>query len=260
MTLHAFTMQLMDALRIPVLHYPQGNPYSPRAWPELGWRSLYRHMYRRQSFWTDLADRQPESEQHACILQFVGIAELLFSEQYGKLVGLEKEIDRLQSSREQFVAMLREVSRELIDERELGVALTPDYISVAIQRQEAEIAALQARREAILRALLDETAKQEANGPNQVSKDVVEEMTQELADLRGREESATVAIGRTNDRLAELRKHRGLISEELGRMERAVQGGTLRGVAEATGVKAVAVRVVEGKPTRATLEVSWRAL
>ena len=37
-----------------------------------------------------------------------------------------------------------------------------------------------------------------------------------------------------------------------------VQGGTLRGVAEATGVKAVTVRVVEGRATRGVLEVSWR--
>jgi hypothetical protein len=227
MTLHSFTTKLMGVLQIPVLRYPQGNPYSPRAWPELGWRSLYRHMYRRQGFWTDLVDKQPESEQHACILQFVGIAEILFSEQYGKMVALEKKIEQLQSSREQFVAMLQEVSRELIDEKELGVALTPDSIAVAVQRLQAEIAAAQQKRQTMLGVLLDDTLKLESDDVTGPSKDMVEQLGQELAELRVREEAAAVALRRTNGRIAELRKHRELIAEELGRMQRAMEGGLL---------------------------------
>ena len=66
-------------LDMPLLHYPQGNPLRPQGtWPELGCCSLYRHMYRRQSLWWDIADRQPESEQHACIVQFSGLAENRF--------------------------------------------------------------------------------------------------------------------------------------------------------------------------------------
>ena len=51
-TVKEFLLLLHERLGIPVLHYPQGNPLAPRAWPELGWRSLYRHIYRRQSFWS----------------------------------------------------------------------------------------------------------------------------------------------------------------------------------------------------------------
>src|SRR5258708_32600905 len=68
---------LMERLNIPLVHYPQGSLYGRRAWPELGWRSLLRHVYRRQALWTDLADSQPDSEQHACLMQFFGIAEYL---------------------------------------------------------------------------------------------------------------------------------------------------------------------------------------
>lgn len=52
---------LMERLEIPIVHYPQGDPYGQRAWPELGWRSLFRHIYRRQRFWNDLADQQPRA-------------------------------------------------------------------------------------------------------------------------------------------------------------------------------------------------------
>ena len=75
-------------------------PWDNAHGPNSGWRSLYRHMYRRQSFWGDIADRQPESEQHACILQFCGIAEKLFSEEYGRLIEKQKRIVELQAQKE----------------------------------------------------------------------------------------------------------------------------------------------------------------
>ena len=46
-----FDFAFLGMLGLPVLHYPQGNPYGPRTWPRLGWRSLLRHIYRRQYFW-----------------------------------------------------------------------------------------------------------------------------------------------------------------------------------------------------------------
>jgi hypothetical protein len=68
---------LLEALNIPLLHFPRGNPMSGQTWPELSFRMLLRHIYRQQCFWGDLADRQPEPEQVACVLQFLGIAEKL---------------------------------------------------------------------------------------------------------------------------------------------------------------------------------------
>jgi len=122
-TLKDYREWLMERLEIPLIHYPKGNPYGPSAWPELGWRSLYRHVYRRQTFWADLADQQPPGEQHACLLQFLGLAERLYSDQYGELVTKEKKIIELQVAKDQFVSMLQEVSSEIMDEKELGVAL-----------------------------------------------------------------------------------------------------------------------------------------
>jgi hypothetical protein len=75
LALDEYRSTLMEKLSIPEVHYPQGNPYSPRSWPEVGWRSIMRHIYRRQKYWNDLADQQPEVEQHACLLQFLGVAD-----------------------------------------------------------------------------------------------------------------------------------------------------------------------------------------
>lgn len=227
MTLHSFTLRLLDALSIPVLHYPQGNPYGVRSWPELGWRSLIRHVYRRQGFWSDLADRQPESEQHACLLQFVGIAERLFSKEYGDLVTLEKRIQRLQSDRERFVETLQEVSRDLIDEKELGVALTPGSISEAIARQEAEIASLQTRRKALVQgALAASTVNSATDGAGKAGGSTAE-LGELLAAARARRAALQTSERKALGRLSELVSYREVVDAELGRLRRAAEASTL---------------------------------
>ena len=90
-----FQHRLMARLGIPILHYPKGNPQSGQTWPELSLRSLLRHIHRRQGFWSDLADKQPEGEQLVCLLQFGGVAESIYSDEYGDLIGLTMEARRL---------------------------------------------------------------------------------------------------------------------------------------------------------------------
>ena len=67
-----FQQMLLQRLGIPLLNYPKGNPMSGQTWPELSFRQLLRHIYRQQLKWGDLAEKQPISDQHACILQFLG--------------------------------------------------------------------------------------------------------------------------------------------------------------------------------------------
>ncbi len=117
-------------------------------------------MYRRQTMWGDIADRQPESEQHASILQFVGLAEKLFSDEYGKLVEKQKKIVELQASKDQYMAILTDVSRQLLTAEELGVGLSPQSIEAARQRTRGEIAALNERREQLLVSLAQTVAQQ----------------------------------------------------------------------------------------------------
>jgi hypothetical protein len=71
----------MRKLGIPLLNFPKGNPMSGQTWPELSFRMLLRHIYRQQRFWIGITDQQPEGEQQACVLQFLGLAERLFTEE-----------------------------------------------------------------------------------------------------------------------------------------------------------------------------------
>ena len=67
---------------------------------ESHFRMLLRHIYRQQRFWGGIADQQHEGEQHACLLQFLGLAERLFTEQFGQLIKLKKEVDQLKVRRD----------------------------------------------------------------------------------------------------------------------------------------------------------------
>ena len=96
-TAKEFQQLLMQKLNIPLLKFPKGNPMSGQTWYELSFRMLLRHIYRQQRFWSGIADQQPEGEQHACLLQFLGIAERLFTDEYGKLVSLKMEAERLKT-------------------------------------------------------------------------------------------------------------------------------------------------------------------
>lgn len=145
-----FDIGFLEMLGIPLLHYPQGNPYSPRSWPRLGWRSLLRHVYRRQYFWSDIADKQPESEQHAVLMQFVGAAEALFSEQFGTLVQAEKKLSELKAQRRAFATLLEEVSAEIVGIQGTSVSVTPTSVEEAVGQILTNIEELERAREAVI--------------------------------------------------------------------------------------------------------------
>ena len=154
-----FSSYFLEKLEIPVLHFLKGNPYQERAWPELSWRTLFRHIYRQQRFWGDLVDKQPDSERQAALLQFVGMAEHVYSDASGALVDVRKEIWKLQGAREQYISMLDEIAREITDEKEFRVALTADSISASIARIQTEIQNIEDKRDLALQNMKEETTK-----------------------------------------------------------------------------------------------------
>jgi hypothetical protein len=218
-----FLHDLLSRLGTPVLHYPQGNPLGQRTWPELGWRSLYRHMYRRQSMWSDIADLQPESEQHASILQFVGLADKLFSDEFGKLIAKQKKIIELQASKDQYMAILTDVSKQLLTAEELGVGLSPHSVDAASQRTQVEIAALNDRREQLLATLTQSVANQQAETMNAPSG--IDDLAERLSRLQLRQDELLSAQKRTGARLSEMTAYRSSTQDELGRLERAKKAG-----------------------------------
>lgn len=153
LTVEEFSAHLMGLLDIPILHFPSGNPYSRLPWPTLSWRTLLRHIYRRSDSWDELAAKQPEEQQVAAVLLFLGLAERLFSDEYGELVEKRKAVYAQENTRERFLNMLQRVTRELLDASEVGVAVTPDAIAVARGHLEENISALERQRQFFLEKL-----------------------------------------------------------------------------------------------------------
>jgi hypothetical protein len=160
---------LMDKLGIPIIRYPQGNPLGTRTWPELGWRSLFRHIYRRQKFWNDLADQQFESEQHACLMQFLGVAGVLFSSEFGTLAQHQKEVVSMEMQKDQFLAVLHQVTREVVNSTDLSVAITLDSVEEAVQRLHARQTKVQSDREQLLQELQHATPTRNTGAASELS-------------------------------------------------------------------------------------------
>jgi hypothetical protein len=215
---------LMEKLSIPSVHYPQGNPYGPRTWPEIGWRSIMRHVYRRQKLWNDLADQQPQSEQHACLMQLLGVAQEIFSSDYGQLIAKSKRILELQGQRQQFMEMLQEVSREVISAKELGVAITPQSLDAAVSRLRGEKGRFEAEREQILEKLRN-AAFADAQGKGEP--DVVDALSEKLVGAQAEHEANFKALQRSEARRTEVEGYQRLLKDELSRMERALEAGNV---------------------------------
>lgn len=215
-----FSSHLMSKLNIPLLHYPQGNPLSPRTWPELSWRSLLRHIYRNQKSWSEIISKQPEIEQHACLMLFLGIAEYLFSNTYEQLVSMQKEFYRKQVEKEQFMKTLNQISKEIMNEQELGVALTSDSINAVLRRIDTESEELANQREELLNSLRDEVI-----GESQMGGREFERLARIRSEILVRENEAAEEIRMTQARLRELREYFSKIEDEVSRVERAKMAG-----------------------------------
>ncbi|HPO85110.1 MAG TPA: hypothetical protein PLN86_04590 [Candidatus Hydrogenedentes bacterium] len=227
-----FSSFFLERIGMPILHFPKGNPYEERSWPELSWRTLFRHIYRQQRFWGDLTDKQLDSERQAAILQFVGIAEYVYSDATGALVDIKKEIWKLQGAREQYLSMLDEIAREITDEKEFRIALTADSINASIARIQIEIQEFEIKREATLQSLKNEVAKQNPEQDNKKSD--FENLSKKWADLQIEKEENNTAIATIGKRIGELKEYQLSIVGELARMERAKDAGDVLSVLKIT--------------------------
>jgi hypothetical protein len=240
-----FSGYLLEKLGLPILHFSKGNPYEERAWPELSWRTLFRHIYRQQRFWGDLADKQPDSERQAAILQFVGIAEHIYSDASGALVDVRKEIWKLHGAREQYLSMLDEIAREITDEKEFRVALTVDSINASIARIQIEIQELEQKRETALRTLREEaTQKTEEQDGKDSDFEILSKKWADIQVEKGESRSAIIAIEK---RVDELKSYQASILGELARMERAKDAGNVLSVLKITNCPACDQPVKRGE-------------
>lgn len=210
-----FSSYLLNLLNIPVLHFPKGNPYSPNAWSELSWRMLLRHIYRKQTSWNDIANKQPEGEQLACLQLFLGIAEYLFSEEYANQVEKQKEINKLEAKKDQFVDTLTQISRQLVSEEELGVSVTLESINNAINRLENEIVTYEIKRDKILSYLKKDA--EESLDSNSIN---MEELSEKLIRLESDREQIIRELKSAEKRKEQLTDYYDKVEAEISRMGR----------------------------------------
>ena len=213
-----FQRFLLEKLLIPILHFPKGNPMSGQTWPELSFRTLLRHMYRRQRFWGDLADQQPEGDQHASLLQFLGLAKRIFNDDYGELIRLKLESERLRARRDQYEYTLKELAGDILTDPGLQLAITEAAVQQAQSQLLAQLESLRAERAELLIK-----ARDKAFPPERSS--YVERLGQQRAHLLVRLEDLRRRQGEVAERRSDMVKYRTDLVDEFERMNRAQDAG-----------------------------------
>jgi DNA repair ATPase RecN len=209
-----FQRLLLEKLHIPVVHFPKGNPMSGQTWPELSFRTLLRHMYRRQRFWGDIADLQPEADQHATLLQFLGLAERIFNDDYGKLIQLKMESEHLRARRDQYEQTLKELAGDVLTDPTLQSFITEGSVQEAEARLLGELESLRSQRMRVLGAARDQTVAPEYRVRVEQLGQTRAKLIVGLQELHRRQQAIA-------ERRADIERYRADLNEEIDRMNRA---------------------------------------
>jgi len=208
-----FGEYLQQKLEIPAIHYPKGSMHSGDSWPLLSWRELFRHIYREERFWGDLADKQLPRVQHACLLQFAGAAEKIYPKELGEAVREGQKLVALKTRKEQFDIVLQQAVKDLIPDPAINTAPTLDAINLGVQRLRAEIDQIRDRRQAALNQVL-------VSGPPDRTQLADTALAERRVELSVRRERDRTEFEKVVGRLNELRSYHTAVLAELGRLKR----------------------------------------
>ena len=215
-----FQQWIMEKLGIPILHFPKGNPMSGQTWPELSFRMLLRHIYRQQRFWGDLADKQPEGEQQACLMQFLGLAEKVFTEEYGELISLKLQVEHLKASYANYGTALEALARDILSEPGLSVGVSVATVRAAEGRLAEEINSLRTQRSELITS-----ARDKAIAPG--GRRRVVELGQERATNTVALQGLRLRLDEATERLADLNRYHAELATESERLDRAEEAGRI---------------------------------
>lgn len=215
-----FQHWLLEKLGIPLLHFPKGNPMSGQTWPELSFRMLLRHIYRQQRFWGDIADKQPEGEQHACLMQFLGLAEKIFTKEYGELVSMKLQAERLKANHEHFGSALEALAGDILSEPGLSVGVSESTLRAAETRILKEIESLRKERAELIASARDRAVAPQHRGR-------VSELAQARATSLVVFQERRLRLDDAAERLSDLKRYRAELTTEFGRLDRAEEAGRL---------------------------------
>jgi len=215
-----FQHWLMEKLAIPVVNFPKGNPMSGQTWPELSFRSLLRHIHRQQRFWSGLVDLQPDAEFHAGLLSFLGLADRVYSEDYGVLVRIRLEALNLKARREQYGQTLNDLAIDLLDAEDVRLGVNDITILAAQQRLRDMVDKLQDER---MRILAEASARTVPAAQRSRVADLSHARAQALEVLTTLSRKRQAA----EERLKDVVRYRKDLADEIERMARAADAGDI---------------------------------
>ena len=212
-----FTDVFLPLLDMPVLRFLPGTRTPARGRGCHGACSI--GIYRHEFGWSDIVAQQPEAEQFACLMLFLGAAERLFPASYGDMVAKQKDADVLRARKEQYVATLEDVTRELVAVRETSVALTNESLDTAAARLREDIATNERERAALLDDLRAE-ASVRLEAEEMERRLAFAAVGERLAERRTAREALAQRLAEGRERRADLGRHQQLVADELAKLER----------------------------------------
>lgn len=203
--------------------FPQGNPYTSK-WVELSFRAIYRHIYRREVFWSDIADKQPPLEQYAAQYQLLGIAKEIYSKEYNDDVVSGKELAQLEAQKTQFNKILNRIAQEMapkVEEQALHYANEND-VAIRIANLESGLIELEKTRSELIQAGMKELEARRQK--NQVKET---EFATKKTSLFDNLENVAQNISKSNKRITEFKAISDSITEELAKLKRTKKAGII---------------------------------
>ena len=122
--------------------------------------------------------------------------------------------------------MLQEVTRDLVVSKDLGVALTPESIQTAEERMRAEEEELSKQRDALLLSLRSQQSDTAPQAETALSSPI-DQLSERFVATQQERELLQSALKKTQARQLELAGRRQLLEDELGRLDRAAEAGSL---------------------------------
>ena len=155
---------------------------------------------------------QPESKQHACILQFLGLAEHLFFSDLSTLTDKRKRLAYLEMRREYFTELMQKLLTDLMADPDLSAGITAHAIENAAGRIEHEANQLVERRSVVMAEVRDRSY---------TSKGQLTAILEERSVALHNRERACNEVAAIRARLAELEEYERNLNREAQRLDRA---------------------------------------
>lgn len=207
-----FSKKILEKLRIPnTLKFPKGNPYTT-PWIDLTFRILFRHIYRSENSWDDIADKQPNNEQYAAQHQIFGTSHIVYSHILDTSIINEKELARLEAQKAEYKNILSRIAQEMApkDDNDPLSNASKIEIDARIAKLELELSEIAAKRERLINNEL------ESREDSQLLKSYAEEKANLVKNKLDIEDSIS-DISTKIDRFTTLGS---LLSDELNKLKR----------------------------------------